>query len=63
MCGVQQARVLKIRVEVYCLDVNIAKAVSTPKEMPGVLPWATDPDSAQRLWQLSEELAGVKFSI
>jgi NAD(P)-dependent dehydrogenase (short-subunit alcohol dehydrogenase family) len=47
---------------VYCLDVNIAKAVTSPEDMPGVLPWATDSDSAQRLWQLSEELTGVTFN-
>jgi NAD(P)-dependent dehydrogenase (short-subunit alcohol dehydrogenase family) len=28
----------------------------------GVLPYAVDPDAAQRLWQLSEELTGVTFN-
>jgi NAD(P)-dependent dehydrogenase (short-subunit alcohol dehydrogenase family) len=28
----------------------------------GVIPWAIDPDSAERLWQLSEEMTGRKFS-
>ncbi|WP_145047779.1 oxidoreductase [Paenibacillus xylanexedens] len=46
---------------VYCLDADIARAVSTPEEMPGVLPWAIDPEAADRLWKLSEQLTGVKF--
>lgn len=48
---------------VYCLDVNIARAVPTVQDMPGVLPWAIDSDSAQRLWELSEKLTGVKFDL
>ncbi|MGO8654745.1 oxidoreductase, partial [Rhizobium ruizarguesonis] len=27
-------------------------------EMLGVRPWATDPELAERLWQLSERLTG-----
>ena len=27
-----------------------------------VLPWAIDPDLAERLWHLSEKMTGVTFS-
>jgi NAD(P)-dependent dehydrogenase (short-subunit alcohol dehydrogenase family) len=52
---------------VYCMDVEIAEVISefTPKvpgqQPTGVLPWAIDPDLAERLWQLSEKMTGVKF--
>lgn len=49
---------------VYCEDADIAPAV--PADAPpgaGVLPWAIDPELAERLWVLSEEMTGVKFSI
>jgi hypothetical protein len=29
--------------------------------LDGVIPWAVDPDSAERLWKLSEEMTGVKI--
>ncbi len=31
--------------------------------LSGVLPWAIDPVLAERLWQLSEEMKGVKFGV
>lgn len=46
---------------VYCLDADIAKAVSTSEKMPGMLPWAIDPEAAERLWKLSEPMTGVNF--
>jgi NAD(P)-dependent dehydrogenase (short-subunit alcohol dehydrogenase family) len=49
---------------VYCENLNIARAVpADQKKGPGVWPWAIDPDLAERLWQLSENLTGVKFVI
>ncbi len=54
---------------VYCMDVDIAEVISdfspqAPGQQPtGVLPWAIDPDLAERLWQLSEKLTSVKFGI
>jgi NAD(P)-dependent dehydrogenase (short-subunit alcohol dehydrogenase family) len=52
---------------VYCENVDIATAVpaDTPVSLTvsGVPPWAIDPASAKRLWQLSEEMTGVKFKI
>src|SRR5262245_10026208 len=53
---------------VYCLDCDIAEVVEREaleglyEVLNGVIPWAIDPDSAERLWQLSEEMTGVKFS-
>ncbi|MDR7009309.1 oxidoreductase [Paraburkholderia strydomiana] len=48
---------------VYCEDVNIAAAVpATHEQLSGVLPWAIDPDAAERLWTFSEKLTGVKLS-
>jgi NAD(P)-dependent dehydrogenase (short-subunit alcohol dehydrogenase family) len=48
---------------VYCLDADIAKAASSMDEMPdAVFHHAIDPSLAERLWQLSEDLTGVKFS-
>ena len=49
---------------VYCEDVDIARAVDADStEDFGVRPWATDPEAAQRLWAVSETLAGVPFQL
>ncbi|WP_238884011.1 oxidoreductase [Clostridium sp. YIM B02551] len=49
---------------VYCEDCNIAEAVpSDSLKGNGVRPWAIDSELANRLWQLSENLTGVKFNI
>ncbi|HEX3769319.1 MAG TPA: SDR family NAD(P)-dependent oxidoreductase [Polyangiaceae bacterium] len=45
---------------VYCEDVDIAEPI-TVEGPRGVLPWARDPALAERLWQRSEEWAGVKL--
>ena len=48
---------------VYCQDVDIAEAVPADSKKPsGVRPWAIDPESAERLWALSEKLTGAKFT-
>jgi hypothetical protein len=48
---------------VYCEDCDIAEAVPADSLKPfGVRPWAIDPECARRLWQLSEEMTGVKFN-
>ena len=47
---------------VYCEDCDIAAPVpANSTELRGVRPWATDGDSADRLWHLSEQLAGVRL--
>jgi len=52
---------------VYCMNVDIALVVpdfsleGTSQVLTGVLPWAIDPDLAERLWRLSEKLTGVAF--
>lgn len=49
---------------VYCENVDIANIVEANEaaEIPdGVCNWAIDPMLAERLWQLSEQLVGIKF--
>jgi NAD(P)-dependent dehydrogenase (short-subunit alcohol dehydrogenase family) len=52
---------------VYCMDCDIAPVQQnfglqgTGQVLKGVLPWAVDPQSAERLWQLSERMTGVGF--
>jgi NAD(P)-dependent dehydrogenase (short-subunit alcohol dehydrogenase family) len=49
---------------VYCEDCDIAEAVPADSTKgTGVRPWAIDPVYAERLWQLSEELTGMRFKI
>jgi hypothetical protein len=53
---------------VYCVDCDIAEVIELQalkglhQVLNGVIPWAIDPDSAERLWRLSEEMTGVQFS-
>ncbi|SCM70112.1 putative oxidoreductase [uncultured Pleomorphomonas sp.] len=47
---------------VYCEDCDIAQPMpADTTELFGVLPWAMDPERADRLWLLSENLTGIKF--
>jgi hypothetical protein len=47
---------------VYCENVDVARAVPADStQAPGVRPWAVDAGLAERLWHLSERLAGVTF--
>jgi NAD(P)-dependent dehydrogenase (short-subunit alcohol dehydrogenase family) len=47
---------------VYCEDCDIAEAVpADSRKGTGVRPWASDPEYAKRLWQLSERLTGARF--
>ena len=47
---------------VYCENVDVARAVPADSaQAPGVRPWAVDAELAERLWHLSERLAGVTF--
>lgn len=49
---------------VYCENVDIAQAVPADNPRgPGVKPWATNPEFAEQLWSLSEELTGIKFPV
>jgi NAD(P)-dependent dehydrogenase (short-subunit alcohol dehydrogenase family) len=42
---------------IYCEDCEVAKPVAADStDLLGVKPWATDPDLAERLWNLSERL-------
>jgi len=48
----------------YCQDADVAKLVPPgiePASQPlGVMPFAVDPAAARQLWELSEELTGLK---
>ena len=47
---------------VYCEDCDIAEALpADTKELRGVMPWAMDPEAAERLWAHSEKLLGISF--
>jgi NAD(P)-dependent dehydrogenase (short-subunit alcohol dehydrogenase family) len=52
---------------VYCLDADIAEVIpefslqGMGQTLTGVLPWAINPDFAEQLWKLSEEMTGVEF--
>ncbi|MBU3142418.1 SDR family NAD(P)-dependent oxidoreductase [Clostridium sp. CF012] len=49
---------------VYCEDVDISEAVPADSlKGSGVRPWAIDAELAKKLWKLSEDLTGVKFTI
>lgn len=47
---------------VYCEDCDIAVQVpADDKGFSGVRPWAIDPVLADKLWDLSEQMTGVRF--
>jgi NAD(P)-dependent dehydrogenase (short-subunit alcohol dehydrogenase family) len=47
---------------VYCEDCDIAAQVpADDKGFSGVRPWAIDPVLADKLWDLSEQMTGVRF--
>lgn len=43
-------------------DCQIAKADDSPDSASGVKPAALDPDSAERLWTISEKIVGQRFA-
>ncbi|MGD9979950.1 MAG: oxidoreductase [Hyphomonadaceae bacterium] len=48
---------------VYCEDCDIAAQVpADDKGFAGVRPWAIDPVLADKLWDLSERMTGVRFA-
>jgi len=52
---------------VYRKDADIAPVRSTfslqgwAQQLAGMLPWAIDPDLAERLWDASEKFTGIEF--
>jgi NAD(P)-dependent dehydrogenase (short-subunit alcohol dehydrogenase family) len=47
---------------VYCEDCDIARQVpADDKSFAGVRPWAIDPVLADKLWDRSEQMTGVRF--
>jgi NAD(P)-dependent dehydrogenase (short-subunit alcohol dehydrogenase family) len=47
----------------FCEDCNVAPIVTDADEVPGVMGYALDPDSARALWARSEELVGETFPL
>ena len=46
----------------YCENCDVAPEYPAESlELLGVRPWATDPQAAEKLWTLSEELTGVRL--
>jgi len=49
---------------VYCEDCDIAQALpADDKSFSGVRPWAIDQATADKLWDLSEKMTGVRFAL
>lgn len=56
---------------VYCEDCNIAEIdhgqiehrFDEPSTIRGVQPYSIDPENADRLWILSEEMTGIRFNV
>ncbi len=46
---------------VYCEDCGVAEPIEDPNLDKGVLSWALDEATAERLWSLSEEWSGETF--
>lgn len=47
---------------VYCEDVNIAEITNDTTQPGGVRAYSVDPANAAKLWTLSEEMIGIKFT-
>jgi hypothetical protein len=46
---------------IYCEDCDIAEVIPGDFRVPaGVAPWASDPELAEKPWQLSERLIGAQ---
>jgi NAD(P)-dependent dehydrogenase (short-subunit alcohol dehydrogenase family) len=46
----------------YCEDCAVSPVIEDQVQMPGVMGYALDPDSARRLWAKSEQLVGESFT-
>ena len=46
----------------YLEDCRVAEPKRSAEDMHGYAPWAVDPDAAKRLWSVSEETLGERFS-
>ena len=47
----------------YCEDCAVSPVVDDPDESPGVIRYATSPETAASLWDLSEAMVGESFDI
>ncbi len=48
---------------VYCEDVDVAELSMAAAGSPGVREYSLDEHNAKQLWDLSEELTGIKFDV
>lgn len=48
---------------VYCEDTDIARLALEEANQGGAKAYSLDPENAKRLWELSENMAGIKFEI
>jgi NAD(P)-dependent dehydrogenase (short-subunit alcohol dehydrogenase family) len=48
---------------VYCEDADIAGLSAGPEMSAGVRPYSLDAADAKRLWQLTEDLTGIRFDL
>jgi NAD(P)-dependent dehydrogenase (short-subunit alcohol dehydrogenase family) len=47
----------------YAEDCAVSPVTDDPRQRPGVMRYATDTESAQELWSLSEEMVGETFNL
>jgi NAD(P)-dependent dehydrogenase (short-subunit alcohol dehydrogenase family) len=47
----------------YLEDCQVAAVDDAPEALSGVMPYALDPQNAERLWEVSEKLVGQRFSL
>ena len=48
---------------VYCEDADIASISVDDADPKGVSPYSLDESSAKKLWALTEEMTGIKFTM
>jgi len=54
---------LEDRGGLYLEDCHVAAVNDAPEALSGVMPYALDPQNAERLWEVSEKLVGQRFSL
>jgi NAD(P)-dependent dehydrogenase (short-subunit alcohol dehydrogenase family) len=47
----------------YLEDCHVAAVNDAPDALSGVMPYALDPENAERLWEVSEKLVGQRFKL
>jgi NAD(P)-dependent dehydrogenase (short-subunit alcohol dehydrogenase family) len=62
-CYTATAPELEGRGGLYLEDCHVADINDTPEGFDGVKSYAVDPENAERLWQVSEQLVGERFPL